>query len=155
MRSIIQSFSIGLLTATLIIGYIYWQVDATSNEELAGSEITITDDDVTQHLEEQGLIAVKNDDYENLIREKQQLETKLDELNNETDQSGDSKVLNIESGMTLGDIASELDRLNIIDDVQSFSQYMEEQGYSREIQLGEYEINTDMSYEEIASLITR
>ncbi|MGP4072484.1 hypothetical protein ACTWQB_08000 [Piscibacillus sp. B03] len=158
MRPIIQAFSIGLLTASVLLGFIYIQTEKPNNES-SETEVSLTDEDAKDYLENRGFAVVNGQEYEDLVRQKQQLESEIDEINeSETDSEQESTekfIFEVESGMTLNDIASELEQLNIIDDAQSFSQFMEEEGYSRGVQLGEFELHNRLTYEQIAEILTR
>ncbi|MBR7554374.1 endolytic transglycosylase MltG [Allobacillus sp. SKP8-2] len=63
--------------------------------------------------------------------------------------------MEIEQGMNSSDIADSLERNKIINDRKPFIDYLAEHDLSQTIQLGSYEIDSSMSIEEIAKLITR
>lgn len=64
-------------------------------------------------------------------------------------------TLSIEENMLGPNISDLLFENNIIDDATKFNKFLEDEGYSRYIQLGDFELSSDMSYEEIAEVIAR
>jgi hypothetical protein len=159
MRPIVQAFSIGLITGSIILGAVFLQSDGTEGEL---KEETITEQKAKDFLEEQGLAVVNGQRYEELVRNNQKLEAELSKLKStnqekqpESEPSNEDVTYTVESGMTLSEMSSDLEELNIIDDAQSFSEYMEEHEYSRAIQLGEYKLRSGLSFEEIAEILTK
>src|SRR5699024_3892760 len=61
-----------------------------------------------------------------------------DEDNSESDETT-TYTLDIEEGMTSSSISSSLEENNIIDDAQSFNEYLQEEGYDEYVQLGSFE----------------
>lgn len=62
--------------------------------------------------------------------------------------------LKIEAGTTSKDVAEELDAAGIIENAEAFNQYLTSNQFSKNIQVGEYDIDDTMTNEEIAALIT-
>ncbi|HEY4602647.1 MAG TPA: hypothetical protein VIG73_15370 [Cerasibacillus sp.] len=61
----------------------------------------------------------------------------------------------IESGMPSSKVGEMLEKNKIIDDAQKFNEFLEDKDYSQRVQLGEFKIKSDMTYEEIAKAITK
>ena len=57
--------------------------------------------------------------------------------------------------MTTSEIAELLEKAKIIDDSMKFQDYMNKEKLSQQVQIGEYIVSSDMSYEELSKLITR
>ncbi|TFB23801.1 hypothetical protein E3U55_03025 [Filobacillus milosensis] len=186
MRTVVQSFSIGIITAALIIGIFYM----LEEEETVQSESTLSTQEAKEYLKDEGFAVVSSSEYDEILREKQQLENEIAQIkeeqskkedednkekseteqnteeNNEsnagtqndeekeTEDNNKSFTLNIQSGMTSIDIANELETAQIIDNADEFNNYLEQNNYSRQIQLGEYQLNNSMSFNEIADVIT-
>jgi E3 ubiquitin-protein ligase DOA10 len=64
-------------------------------------------------------------------------------------------TLNIEPGMTSSEFSSLLEENNIVEDASEFNQYIEDEDYSLRVQIGEFELTSDMTIYEIAEEITR
>lgn len=61
----------------------------------------------------------------------------------------------IESGMPSSKVGEMLEKNKMIDDAQKFNKFLEDKDYSQRVQLGEFKIKSDMTYEEIAKAITK
>ncbi|MFC0014818.1 MULTISPECIES: endolytic transglycosylase MltG [Allobacillus] len=162
MKRMVMAYSVGLLTATFIFGIIYW-MEGNSNESKDSSNVP--EKEIQTYIEEQELKLVSQDEYTNLLNKNEELRAQLDALekeNSKSDESASSSekdvfryVLEIEQGMNSSDIADLLERNEIINDTKPFIDYLAEHDLSQTIQLGSYEMNSSMSIEEIANLITR
>lgn len=62
--------------------------------------------------------------------------------------------LTIETGTTSKNVADELKNAGIVEDAKVFNDYLTDNQFSRNIQVGIYEIDETMTEEEIAKLIT-
>lgn len=64
-------------------------------------------------------------------------------------------VLTISPGMYSESVSAELVRLGIITNQKEFNSYLVNNGYAERIQTGDFKVKADMSYDEIARIITR
>lgn len=64
-------------------------------------------------------------------------------------------VINITKGMRCMEVANILYKEGIIDDAEDFNQYMRQHGYTQEILIGTYTLNSSMTFDEIADIIVR
>ncbi|RFA36401.1 hypothetical protein CAI16_05110 [Virgibacillus dokdonensis] len=64
-------------------------------------------------------------------------------------------TLKIEEGKPSSDISEKLEKNGIIDEASKFNDYLEDNDYSKKVQLGEFKVSSDMSLYEIAEAITR
>lgn len=64
-------------------------------------------------------------------------------------------VLTISPGMYSESVSAELVRLGIITNQKEFNSYLVNNGYAERIQTGDFKIRADMSYDEIARIITK
>lgn len=64
-------------------------------------------------------------------------------------------VLTISPGMYSESVSAELVRLGIITNQKEFNSYLVNNGYAECIQTGDFKIKADMSYDEIAGIITK
>ncbi|HEY8363418.1 MAG TPA: hypothetical protein VIK77_11155 [Tissierellaceae bacterium] len=56
---------------------------------------------------------------------------------------------------TLTDVANNLHEMGLIDDVDKFISYAIEKGYSKILRVGEYEIDQNLSYDDILKILTK
>lgn len=64
-------------------------------------------------------------------------------------------VLTISPGMYSESVSAELARLGIITNQKEFNSYLVNNGYAERIQTGDFKVKADMSYDELARIITR
>lgn len=82
-----------------------------------------------------------------------------DEKNKEDNKDKDKNktvkyTLVVEQNMVPSEISKTLEKEKIIKDALDFNQYMESNNYSPYLQIGEFELTSDMSHKEIAKAIT-
>ncbi len=155
----IRSFALGILLSVSLIGIFYFLEEKNPVQE------PIREQEAKSFLEEQGFIILTKEQFNELessVEEaketEKQFKTEQESKPEETDETtiNDTTMkLEIISGMVSHDIASLLKKNKIIDDANQFETYLEENGYSKRIQLGVFELKTGMSYKEIAKIITK
>ncbi|SET62773.1 YceG-like family protein [Salinibacillus kushneri] len=169
MKHILRSFSLGILTATLLISVIYYVGDDSSANEDNVKALTV--EEATAYLKDEGFNVVNQQKWENinqtLADQKKQLESNQKEdakkeSNNsrnqeEEEDSPDNNpvTIQIESGMATGEVADLLEEEGIIDNASEFESYLGEHGYEKAVQIGTFEVNSAMNFSEIAETITR
>lgn len=65
-----------------------------------------------------------------------------------------TKTLYIYDGLTLSDIAQKLKDLGIIKNSVEMELFLAQKDYAKSIQIGQFELNSNMTVEEIANIIT-
>lgn len=146
-RDSIRGFAAGLLFSTIIIGSYYYL------EENKQQELTI------KELEK----ASAKLGYELINKNKQSKETNVEDTtevtaSNKEEASTSEAVkytLTITSGMGSDDIAQILSENNMIENSEIFEAYLKDNHLTKKIQIGEFELITGMSIEEIATIITK
>jgi len=163
----LRAFAFGLLLSTCILGTYYYfsgnngTVDKLSKEELIAQ------------VEEKGYKVVDEKEYEELeakakyaestpteeeTKETEQTDTTKEETAKEEEQPAEAVKeykLNIISGMQSSEIATLLKDAGIITDAFEFEQYLINTGYHTKVQLGEFVVKSDMTYEQLAKIITK
>lgn len=88
--------------------------------------------------------------------EKQEEADEDDEENKEDGEEREPKTvtITIEPGMASSHISSMLLEENLIDDEDAFNSYLRENDYSLRVQMGDHELQTGMSFYEIAEALT-
>ncbi|MBS4191298.1 endolytic transglycosylase MltG [Bacillus sp. FJAT-49705] len=152
----IRAFAFGILITVCILGSFYYFFEDGKKEQLNINEAKAL-------LDENGFIAVDKEKYGKMENTLKKLDKKEAEKpqKKETDnhpkdvEPTSSFTLEIVSGMVSHDIASMLEEKKLIDDADRFETYLEENGYSKRIQLGTFAVKKGMSYKEIANIITK
>ncbi len=63
--------------------------------------------------------------------------------------------ITVTSGMSSYEVALMLQNAGIIDDCDEFDSYLNENGYSTQIRINDYEFNSNMTYEELAKALIK
>ncbi|MCQ6273692.1 aminodeoxychorismate lyase [Bacillus sp. V3B] len=163
----VRSFAIGVFLSIFLIGLFYFFQNDTKQDE----------DDLEEaraFLEENGYIILEDSEYSTLqekatipkdIPTQEQVEEKVEEPNksNQEDDVDDDQSahmiinyqLEIVSGMTSNEIAKILTQNHIVQDETSFANFLINHGYHTDIQLGSFPLTNQMSFEQIANMITK
>jgi|SRR5690625_54869 len=184
MKQPIRFFSMGLLSASLLLLVFYFFFDSTTdqvsnipveemitNVEQEGYRVITEDEFISYSLfiEEQNQSETKTTKDE--TKDEKEKDTNKDkpndnnESNDNNDKSDKDKdkeekeeveklTFTIEAGVVTPDIADILIENDIIEDRQKFIDFLEDNDYSSYIQLGTFEVTSDMSSKEIAEIIT-
>lgn len=155
MKLILRVFSLGILTATIIFGSIYY-IEADAPNQTVIQELS-TEEMITK-LENQGyFITDEQENSSEASKESLNTDNTQEEINEKETEEVKPRTytLTIKSGMTISEISEYLIAANIIENRDTFASYLIENNYGTSIQIGQYELHTDMSTEEIAKIITK
>ncbi|TYR82406.1 endolytic transglycosylase MltG [Priestia megaterium] len=136
----IRAFSIGLLTATSILGAVYY---AQENKKSAVDE-SISEKDVIAYAQENNYVLISQKDYSKLKNTKQ------------TDHAPSPRevTISITQGMTSIDIANVLLKHGIIKDTKEFDKLVKQEKLSTQFQVGTYTLTPTMSLKQIVKTLT-
>ncbi|MRG86595.1 hypothetical protein GH754_09655 [Salinibacillus xinjiangensis] len=111
---------------------------------------------LNETLESQKQQQDKNDQQQSDKGNDENTEKDDKEIAEEKTNSEEPKTITIEvtPGMMINEISSKLAEEGIIDNETEFEQYLEENDYARLIQIGTFEIQSGMSHNEIAEVLT-
>ena len=142
----LQAFSTGVIFATAIMAGFYY---GTNLDE----QVTFTTSDAKKMLQAQGY----NISKPNIHIESDQARTNRKTQNTEETKRKEtiSYILKVKSKMTTSEIAELLEKEKIINNATKFQAYMNKEELSRQVQIGEYIVSSDMSYKELGKLITQ
>ncbi|MGN8645484.1 hypothetical protein ACTNEO_07380 [Gracilibacillus sp. HCP3S3_G5_1] len=157
MKQIIRSFSLGLLTAAVIIGVTYF-IDKP--EPVQTTALPSLDESI-QEVENNGYY-VFDEDLEAKIEAVEQELASLQMVNDQLEAAAQAEeeateeiTISIESGMTMPEIIDLLNENGLISDQDEFITYLEENEMSGYIQTGEFTLQSDMAVEELVTILTR
>lgn len=183
MKQPIRYFSIGLLTASLIILLVVSLFDKQDGHVSEGSvdEMIATLKDEGYHVlssSEYISLSVNTEPNENLDADEDNAEDPKkdedeDEVVDETEETEEPEdtdaeveeeeeveevhkyTLTIEPNMLGPTISELLEDNKIIADAEEFNRYLETEGYAPYLQLGDHKLSSDMSHYEIAEVIAK
>lgn len=163
----LRAFAFGILLSTCIFGSYYY----FSGENGAAGKMS--NKELIAQIEDDGYKVVEEKKYAELeakakeaeaspteqteeTKEKEQTETTKEEATKEEEKPAVKEYkINIISGMTSSEIATMLKDAGILTDAFDFEQYLINSGYHTNVQLGEFVVKSDMTYEQIAKIITK
>lgn len=153
----IQAFSSGIIFATAIMAGFYYGNNLDEQTKLTTSDAkkiliakgyNITKPSISNRPEQ----VKTNSDPKNVAKG-----NKVTENNGEIEKNEKviSYILKVKSKMTTSEIADLLEKEKIIEDAPKFQDYMNKEKLSRQVQIGEYIVSSNMSYQELGKLITK
>ncbi|MTT33176.1 hypothetical protein GMB86_14350 [Terrilactibacillus sp. BCM23-1] len=160
-----RGFSAGILVSCAVFSFFYYFIFGDHDATPKKSETTnskITEEAVSNYLTKNNQIAVSQEDFNKWQKDLQaqkQEKTKSNSHNNSKDNPPKKDVhkltLNITSGMVPGEIAEKLHDAKIIKSTEEFNKYFHTNNRENFIQLGEFNVNSEMSIPKIAQVITK
>ncbi|MGI8383349.1 hypothetical protein [Robertmurraya sp. P23] len=164
----LRAFAFGLLLSTCIFGtYYYFSGDNGAAAKLSNEELIaqvedkgykVVDEKAYEELEAKAKDAEATPTEEEETKETEQTDTTKEEAAKEEEKPAEAVKeykLNIISGMQSSEIATLLKDAGIITDAFDFEQYLINTGSHTKVQLGEFVVKSDMTYEQLAKIITK
>ncbi|WP_053219193.1 endolytic transglycosylase MltG [Virgibacillus senegalensis] len=151
MKQPIRAFALGLLSAVLVLGTIYY-IEGNSTKSKADISVS----SMISQLESEGYIVNTPEEEQAEATEENNNQKKEEEEQEKPESTSPAAIdLRVEPGMNTDEIINRMYEAGIIEDKQSFTDYLSDHDYSTAIQTGEFHIREDMTYEEIAQTLTR
>jgi len=154
----IRSFAFGMFFSVSLVGVFYFLEDKDKNTDINPSL-----EEAKSIVMNKGYTIVSKTDYEQLQTKLAALEKQNNALSNESEDSKTetektaplSYQLRIVKGMSTEEIAKKLTTHHMIKNEKKFAQFLIQKGYHKKVQIGKYTIKEDMTYKQIAELITK
>ncbi|MCF6137916.1 hypothetical protein [Pseudalkalibacillus berkeleyi] len=154
----LRGFGAGLIVAAGVLALVYYQgADDQSNEADAANSKSITYEEVNHFLENEGLVAVGQNELDQLKadQDKQADSKKNDE---KTEQPKEEKVIEttvvISKGTSTGQVTDYLESKKIIKNSDDLLSYLRSNNLESKVRFGNYKVNNKMTLAEIAKIIT-
>jgi hypothetical protein len=154
----LRSFSAGVIMTTSILGVIYYNDDK--------SNLTFDTKQLENVLHEQGQVAINQAEYDQLLqirdsyneyKENQQKENK-EETNKEViieEKIITKYILEIKQGMNSMQISRQLENVGIINSANDLHSEITAKNLSSSVQIGTFQLTSDMTIDEIIKKITK
>ena len=173
LKYYLRGLGIGILVTAAILTIVYLTKGSMSDSQIMkraaqlGMVMASTEDDtlfaqttqVDTTIEETGTISVE--ETTTVVETTEAVTEASTEKPTEaptkapTEPAAAEAVLTISPGMYSESVSAELVRLGIITNQKEFNSYLVNNGYAECIQTGDFKIKADMSYDEIARIITK
>ncbi len=144
-RSSLRGFAAGLLTATILLGGSYYYLEDHQQKR--------TIETLKEESERYGYVLMKPE-KEKVSELPVHTTSNHQETTSEIEESFISYTLTVTKGMNSEDIIALLLQNGILNNAKDFQIYLEDHQLTRSIQIGTYEITSDMTHEQIAQTIT-
>lgn len=173
LKYYLRGLGIGILVTAAILTIVYHTKGSMSDSQIMkraaqlGMVMASTEDDtlfaqttqVDTTIEETGTISVEETttvvDTTEAVTEASTEKPTEAPTEAPTEPAAAEAVLTISPGMYSESVSAELVRLGIITNQKEFNSYLVNNGYAECIQTGDFKIKADMSYDEIARIITK
>ena len=152
LKYYLRGLGIGILVTAAILTIVY---------HTKGS---MSDSQIMKRAAQLGMVMASTED-DTLFAQTTQVDTTIEETGTisveetttvvESEPAAAEAVLTISPGMYSESVSAELVRLGIITNQKEFNSYLVNNGYAECIQTGDFKIKADMSYDEIARIITK
>lgn len=144
-KSTLQAFSAGIIFSTAVIAGYYYTTEP--KEKSAPTMI-----EAKELLEEKGyILSLPKDETVDTNKKDEKEQEKV--VNKES--SVVSYTLKVKANMTTTEIAKKLEKEKIIDDASGFEAYVDEHGFSKNIQIGEFVVTNNMTFRQLAKTMTQ
>lgn len=121
----------------------------TRSEETENTETATKKEDTQKETDKE--VMTKEETTEEETTKEETTEENMTESKNPVD----TYILTVTASDVAMDVATKLEDAGIVEDAVEFDEYLIEYGYESNIQNGEFTITKDMSYKEIAEIITK
>lgn len=164
--NVITSFAAGLLISGAVCGAAYLsektssddKVDKVEETKKAGAEIS--EEDMKNSLADSGYIILSNEEWERQLSLTAENEAEANEDEEVAQPEGETKeviiyrtIVNVASGMTSIDVGNALAKGKIIDSGKTFFNEVEKRGLANKLKPGTYELESNMTMDEVISII--
>ena len=160
-RRTIRALAMGIMLGALgmfSVSYFTASEEVTaSGEDDTTIENPSAEDTVTLTTEEYSSLQVQLEEWEKRVIDLSTAQANAEDQGGQQENSEDVTrlILTIESGMTAPEVGEILAQYDIVSDPLALNDYLREQQLTDAVQIGRYELNSTLSIEEIAQLITR
>ncbi|HZH62909.1 MAG TPA: hypothetical protein VEY70_25830 [Metabacillus sp.] len=165
-----QAFAAGMIVATSVLGGTYL-LSGTQQAEADAEQRELSKNEVEKFLTSNQQTAISIDEYEELLASKnaevtekaseeapKEETTENTEATQETEEKKEDVIkynVTIKAGMTTSEVSNLLEQNAIISDSFEFDQYLIKNNYHTRVQLGTFEVQKGMTFQQLAEAITR
>jgi uncharacterized protein YlxW (UPF0749 family) len=147
-----RAFAAGLfLSAIILIIFSYYDEDNADPKDLLTDQgyVILTEEEAKQRNEE---VSNLQEQVETLT--KNNSETQEEKKAGDNDTAANTITLTVSPGMTPIEIADTLESSGIIRNASDLNSYLVNSGLADKIQIGEYQLDSDMTLEQISTILT-
>lgn len=155
LKYYLRGLGIGMIVTALILGISFSHRQGQETQ-------TLTDDQIRERAEQLGMVDSSEltlAALQNSVQQQAQENTEKTEASPEPEtivasEAAQTVTVTVKKGASSGSVSSRLQEAGLVEDAKTFDNYLCNNGYSRSINPGTYEIVPGTSEEEIAKIIT-
>lgn len=165
--NVITSFAAGLLISGAVCGAAYLSEQTSSDEKVDKVDETekvtaeVSEEEMKNSLADSGYIILTNEEWERQLAmtEENKVETSEEQEEVKEPQAEPKEVIvyrtivNVASGMTSIDVGNALAKGKIIDSGKTFFNEVEKRGLANKLKPGTFELESNMTMDEVISII--
>lgn len=179
----IRGFATGMILTTIAITTVY-SFSSENPGKNTGENIDVTQEMVESYIEETNSVMITEERYNTLLTLEEQANEEQatpDDIENNEEEAPEVDVpepegqqeepaevedsaenddvayytLTVRKGMNSIQVADILGANNIVDSADAFEQYLVNNNLNRSVQIGEFTLNSNMSYQELGRILTK
>ncbi|MFZ3588156.1 hypothetical protein ACOI1C_02530 [Bacillus sp. DJP31] len=157
-KSFLRGLSIGIILITSIFTL---YLNPFKDEKYLEEQQKLSDQAVSTYLKSKGQTVITLNEYNSLKQTKEDY-TKLEDESSQLNETKEQQKaisygyrLEIKEGMNSPDVSEELENANIIESAKQLEEYLQTMDWESSIQIGIFEVKSEMTLEEIAKIITK
>lgn len=156
--NLITSFAAGLLVSAGVCAVVYFSEPAPAEKDAKKSVEAPKEEEMIQSLSTSGYIILTNEEWNKQLAAIEEKEAEKKQPEKEANAEEKEKIVyrtivNVAPGMTSIDVGNALVQGKIIDNARTFFNEVEKKGLSNELKPGTFELDSDMSLEEVMNII--
>lgn len=156
--NIISSFAAGLLVSAAVCGAVYFSTPNSSEKSSKKATDVLTEEQMINNLSSSGYVILTDTELkQQLATAKAEKSEKQPQQEKEKDKAEDEVVyrtiVNVSPGMTSIDVGRALVKGKIIGSAKTFFNEVEKRGLSNELKPGTFELDSNMTMDEVISSI--
>lgn len=151
--NVITSFAAGLLVSAAVCGAAYFS-GPTPNEK--GDKKIVkapTEEEMKNSLTNSGYVILTNAEWDKQLAAMEVQKTEKEPQQETKEEVVYHTIVNVAPGMTSIDVGNALVKGKIIDNAKTFFNEVEKRGLANELKPGTFELGSDMSMDEVISVI--
>lgn len=156
--NLITSFAAGLLVSAGVCAVVYFSEPAPAEKDAKKSVEAPKEEEMIQSLSTSGYIILTNEEWNKQLAAIEEKEAEKKQPEKEANAEEKEKIVyrtivNVAPGMTSIDVGNALVQGKIIDNARTFFNEVEKKGLANELKPGTFELDSDMSLEEVMNII--
>jgi len=146
-----RSFAAGLIVSAGVLAAVYYS--GPTEETKAQAPKSLTEEEMKTTLASSGYVILTEEELNEQIAAVEKKEPKQDAAMEQKEKVVYRTIINVATGMTSIDVGNALVQGKIIDNARTFFNEVEKRGLSSELRPGTFELDSNMTMDEVIAII--